>query len=64
MKKKVVHGVLYTLAFLWCLITILPLAITFMSSFKNNNEILFGLFNFQKFGEYSIMPMQWKLQMR
>ncbi len=45
MKKKVVHGVLYTLAFLWCLITILPLAITFMSSFKNNNEIYLGLFN-------------------
>lgn len=45
MKRKAVHTVLYTLAFLWCLITILPLVITLMSSFKNNNEIYLGLFN-------------------
>lgn len=45
MKKKTVHGILYFLAFLWCAITILPLLITLISSFKNNNEIYLGLFH-------------------
>lgn len=56
MKKKTVHGIVYFLAFLWCVITILPLVITFISSFKNNNEIYLGLFHLPDIWRVSNYP--------
>lgn len=45
MKRiKISHVIVYFLAFLWALITFLPLLITFFSSFKNNAEVYLGTF--------------------
>ncbi len=44
-KRKIIAGIVYVLAFLWCAITILPLIITVLSSFKNNDEIYLGMFH-------------------
>ena len=44
---------MYILAFLWCTITILPLLITVLSSFKNNDEIYLGMFEFPKLWRFS-----------
>ncbi|MDO5423830.1 MAG: carbohydrate ABC transporter permease [Eubacteriales bacterium] len=46
MKRKIINGILYVVAFLWGAITILPLLITILSSFKNNDEIYLGMFQF------------------
>jgi len=43
----------YLIAFLWGVITIMPLVITVLSSFKNNNEINSGLFK---------LPTQWRVE--
>lgn len=56
MKKKVVHGIVYFLAFVWCAITILPLFTTLLSSFKNNDEIYLGLFNLPEVWRFSNYP--------
>ena len=53
MRKKIINTVLYILAFLWCTITILPLLITVLSSFKNNDEIYLGMFEFPKLWRFS-----------
>lgn len=43
----------YALALLWGFITVMPLVITVLSSFKNNNEINTGLFS---------LPQQWRVE--
>ena len=53
MKRKITNGILYALAFIWCAITILPLLITVLSSFKNNDEIYLGMFEFPKLWRFS-----------
>ncbi|MDO5423088.1 MAG: carbohydrate ABC transporter permease [Eubacteriales bacterium] len=54
MKKRKRWNLLwYTLAVLWGVITIMPLVITVLSSFKNNNEINIGLFK---------LPEQWRIE--
>lgn len=45
-KGKRINILWYMLAVLWGMITLLPLLITVLSSFKNNNEINSGLFAF------------------
>ncbi len=47
-KTKVAHFFEYFFALVWAVITLLPLFITFLSSFKDNNEIYMGLFRFPK----------------
>jgi raffinose/stachyose/melibiose transport system permease protein len=54
--RKIKSAVLYFLAFAWCAITILPLLITVMASFKNNDEIYSGLFNLPKIWRFSNYP--------
>lgn len=54
--KKLKNGVLYFLAFVWCAITILPLLITVLASFKNNDEIYSGLFSLPKIWRFSNYP--------
>ena len=54
MKKAKRWNILwYALAIIWGTITILPLVITVLSSFKNNNEINMGLFS---------LPKQWRIE--
>ena len=63
MKRKITNGILYALAFIWCAITILPLLITVLSSFKNNDEIYLGMFEFPNYGVFPTMRQQLRLQM-
>ncbi|MDO5134474.1 MAG: carbohydrate ABC transporter permease [Eubacteriales bacterium] len=51
--QKIKRGVLYVFAFLWCAITLLPLLITLLASFKNNDEIYAGLFSIPKIWRFS-----------
>ncbi len=44
MKRKIGKTALYIAAFLWGAITLLPLLVTILSSFKNNDEIFMGMF--------------------
>lgn len=53
MKRKVINGIFYVLAFLWCAITLLPLLITVLSSFKTNDEIYLGMFEIPKVWRFS-----------
>lgn len=45
MKRKIGKTILYILAFVWGAITLLPLLVTILSSFKNNDEIFMGMFH-------------------
>lgn len=54
--SKVKKGIVYFLAFFWCAITLLPLLITVLASFKNNDEIYSGLFSFPKIWRLSNYP--------
>lgn len=51
-KSKKINTLWYALAIVWGSITILPLGITVLSSFKNNNEINSGLF---------ALPEKWRI---
>ncbi len=51
--NKVKNTVLYVFSFLWCAITLLPLLITVLASFKNNDEIYSGLFSIPKTWRFS-----------
>ena len=44
MKKKVGTSILYLVAFFWAFMTFFPLVITFMSSLKDNTEIMISMF--------------------
>lgn len=55
-KKQITHGIIYFLAIVWGVITLLPLLITVAASFKNNNEIYLGLFNLPKVWRWTNYP--------
>lgn len=54
-KTKRIHFIIYILALAWGGITLMPLAVTILSSFKNNSEIYMGTFSLPekwRFGNY------------
>lgn len=54
MKKQKRWNILwYLLALAWGIVTLLPLVVTVLSSFKNNNEINMGVFS---------MPEHWRVE--
>ena len=53
MKSKVAKIIIYLFALLWSFITIFPLAITFLSSVKDNQGILLGMFSWPETWEWS-----------
>lgn len=53
MKSKVIKAMIYLFALLWSFITIFPLAITFLSSVKDNQGITLGMFSWPETWEWS-----------
>ena len=52
-KQKTLHGIIYFAALIWGAITLLPLVVTVLSSFKNNTEIYNGTFT---------LPEVWRVE--